>query len=152
MSDILIEISKEMCGEEMGQFEQAAQHLKKRDISFWLDNDSQFWLDERRHSELAGIKARQREIREEIAVHESADLLTAAPLSTDLTAIDSSVANKKLQSLQEYDRLGKVFGTLKAKTGRPFVYKSTIDVVSQISLIKTLPQFNKAIKYAWCKI
>ena len=83
MSDILIEISKEICGEEMGQFEQASQHLKKRDISFWLDNDSQFWLDERRHSELAGIKARQREIREEIAVHESADLLTAAPLSTN---------------------------------------------------------------------
>ena len=42
--------------------------------------------------------------------------------------------------------------TLKVSTERPFVYKSTIDVVSKTSCTRTLPQFNKAIKYAWCKI
>ena len=41
---------------------------------------------------------------------------------------------------------------LKISTGNESIYKSTIDVLSSTTLTRTLPQFNKAIKYAWCKI
>ena len=40
VSEILVEISKEICADEMAQFDQASQHLKKKDIAFWLDNES----------------------------------------------------------------------------------------------------------------
>ena len=48
-------------------------HLKKKDISFWLDNESQFWLNEQRHREFVNIKNQQKKLKENMAVYDSGD-------------------------------------------------------------------------------
>ena len=115
VSKILIDVARDTCFEEIAVFEQAVAHLGNRDIGFWLDSDTQFWLDERRYIE-------HEKLREEIKKF---------PLS--------SSQHTRRGTRSAVDILNKKIEELRNGTDHP-VYTSTIGVLKSLDVAQTLSQ------------